>query len=689
MTDFGEKNAPILPGTDEQAGDISAIYSFSLPQFDGPDSSYSYAPDAVNQSDSSVQPAPITSQPRSEQPDINTAPALYTEPAPQPVPLQSTEPAPLPVPLQSSEPAAPLHRAEPDANGAIIEFGNNGIYPDKVRYKDGTSVEFGYDHNDNLHSLRDRDGTCWLRRTMPDHANFAKWSTESNDQSADMSLVVLPNGTWQCINSYGNIQTCTTDGKILLWKPFPDSFDLKRTLFIMFRTIDKNQDSTLSKTEVSEAARCDWKDRSAVQFTALLKEHYDSILTKRHNAMYRDDTGITIEDILKYDEDIDRQQRTLTDPPQHVLDLVRNVFCQLDKERNGAITAHQVRRCYNERSSRTKSERAVIEIMHAALSAAYAGETPSFDSDCNNVTFDDLCRHFKIEYRNRIGLRLKTGGWAIEELWEDKLASNRFVFADAEDLVSSVQLNALRQNVPVSQQFIATFAAVVIQCPHIVARMIRDNGNGRLTVTFPGDPSHPVEVPVPLATDLANFPNHAQLGTWPAIILRAFEKYSKENSLSDRLPLSEFEATELKLAPLDLMTGSQGHWHNLRSVSVHDMHIMLRDVLKQRRAVVCASWGGAQKPQRSPLYPRQEKEPRCKFGKLYTVAGYNPHQSVVSLFDPDENIRTHSGHGFSGSASAVYEMTTSVKLADFVDCFDAIYVEDWEEEPLKLHARKS
>jgi len=75
----------------------------------------------------------------------------------------------------------------------------------------------------------------------------------------------------------------------------------------------------------------------------------------------------------------------------------------------------------------------------------------------------------------------------------------------------------------------ARLASLAQADPQAIARMIKDNGNGSYTVTFPGDRQHPVTVATPTDWEKATFSNGADGGAdagneWALIIDKAFRQ---------------------------------------------------------------------------------------------------------------------------------------------------------------------
>jgi hypothetical protein len=95
-------------------------------------------------------------------------------------------------------------------------------------------------------------------------------------------------------------------------------------------------------------------------------------------------------------------------------------------------------------------------------------------------------------------------------------------FQNAENPVNSVHQNDVSQGVSGDCYFDSALAAVAATQPETIANSIKQNENGTYTVTFKGDPQHPINVEPPTDSELSLYNGAAGDGTWANIIEKAY-----------------------------------------------------------------------------------------------------------------------------------------------------------------------
>jgi hypothetical protein len=109
----------------------------------------------------------------------------------------------------------------------------------------------------------------------------------------------------------------------------------------------------------------------------------------------------------------------------------------------------------------------------------------------------------------------------------DKAARSALWGDHKDDPLAAITPEAVHQGNLGDCYFLAPVASLAATNPQAIKDMIRDNGNNTYTVTFPGDPTHPVTVDAPTDAELAKYAHNDQAnGDWVNVLEKAHRKYT-------------------------------------------------------------------------------------------------------------------------------------------------------------------
>ena len=568
-----------------------------------------------------------------------------------------------------SKPDASLEKQTTDDSGAVISYGKWNILPHRIRYADRSVAEFEYDGLDRLVRVNDRDGIEWRRITIPDHQNLSTWQS-SDGQTCEMSMVVIPDGTYQCISATGMIVTCTLSGRIIIWTPFSAGFDLKRTLFAIFRSVDKNHDSSLSKEEIDLASRQIWQESDSVQLISMLQTHYDAICSGRSHALCRQGSGITIEDILEFDDAAKNHQESRCSAPPHAVSVVSDIFDELNISNEGALTIHQLRIAYDKRHERDSVSKSVLQTMYEELRSEIEGPKSAFASKANNLTRSDLVNYYKRGYKRAIRGQIKIAGWGADECWQSNETSTRSLYVDPANPLESILPQAIKhtKDDPAMGAFNAIFESLVVQCPHLIVRMISQTEDGKYQVRFAGLSGNSFTCLPPSTSCLGDYLHGSKFGFWMAVIEDAYKQYEKSNT--GKVDLDHLETVERICR---LLNGQSGRWLNIKDIQLSDLSNSMRDIFKQRRLMIAASLSAS---------PRVAGHRFISRSPVCGIINYDHRSGKVTVNDP---VRNNVADDTSDPSNRNPDGSTTLSLSSFTTAFDKIYIEDWLSADDMLH----
>ncbi len=217
--------------------------------------------------------------------------------------------------------------------------------------------------------------------------------------------------------------------------------------------------------------------------------------------------------------------------------------------------------------------------------------------------------------------------------------ASRKLFAKPGDPVASVKPEAVVQGGVGNCYFMAALSSLAQVNPMAIVDMIKDNGDGTYTVTFPGASDEPITVLAPTEYELSRFAAAGPHGTWPAVMEKAYGVYRSQSTFQQCLPLSyqdsnyPQEATDggsSHSAGLAILTG--GDVEMVSSASTREAHAALTKAFKEGRPATAyihkelfSLFFGGNNLTADAGIPR---------GHEYSVLSYNPETGIVTIRNP-------------------------------------------------------
>ncbi|MBX9724525.1 MAG: hypothetical protein K2X81_24165 [Candidatus Obscuribacterales bacterium] len=135
---------------------------------------------------------------------------------------------------------------------------------------------------------------------------------------------------------------------------------------------------------------------------------------------------------------------------------------------------------------------------------------------------------------------------------------------------SGVVPEAVQQGLVHDCNLLAPLTSMAKVEPDQIRNMIKDNGKGMYTVTFPGAPKEPITVTAPTQTELGLYNGLTSYGTWPAVIEKAFGEYVRKHP--EFVDLDKAPGT--KDAPPAEALNRGGYWEGITLLTGHDAAVV-------------------------------------------------------------------------------------------------------------------
>ncbi len=113
--------------------------------------------------------------------------------------------------------------------------------------------------------------------------------------------------------------------------------------------------------------------------------------------------------------------------------------------------------------------------------------------------------------------------------------------------------------------FMAIFESLIVQCPHLIVRMISQTDDGKYRVSFPGAPQRPIIVDAPKSSFLSEYIHGSKFGYWMAVIENAYKQYEADNE--GKVDLDHLQSVERICR---LLNGQSGRWIDIRDIQLSD-----------------------------------------------------------------------------------------------------------------------
>lgn len=242
-------------------------------------------------------------------------------------------------------------------------------------------------------------------------------------------------------------------------------------------------------------------------------------------------------------------------------------------------------------------------------------------------------------------------------------AAHRKLFGQAGDPVESVKPEAVLQGRVGNCYFMAAMASLAQTNPKAIVDMIKDNGEGTYTVTFPGAKDEPITVSAPTEYELSRFARSGPHGTWPAVLEKAYGAYcskcvSRQSIFRlGRAANSPQEATDggsVRNAGLEILTGRP---IDRLLVDTDDIHTALMEAFRDGRpatAFINNELGAI-----IGLADNLTNDAGIPCGHEYSLLSYDPEKKTLTIRNPWGQVepRGRDGKPRDGKDDGIFRMT--------------------------------
>lgn len=237
------------------------------------------------------------------------------------------------------------------------------------------------------------------------------------------------------------------------------------------------------------------------------------------------------------------------------------------------------------------------------------------------------------------------------------------LYKNESDQCASITYKAIAQGTIGDCYLEAVIASIAASSPGKIRDMIKDNGNGTYTVTFPGDRTHPITVAAPTEAEMGINAEPSQYGIWPNVLEKAFGAYFVKHSFLGKKAYSSTEGADgggFASQSTKFLTGKPvtEHWLSGWRGSATNENIKreLTAAFAEGRAVTC-SIGAIRHGQTKDGFTKRH---------VYSIIGWDPQGKDGGTL----TIRNPWGNETAGPGG-----TTKMSYQQYLNNFNVITIE--------------
>lgn len=300
--------------------------------------------------------------------------------------------------------------------------------------------------------------------------------------------------------------------------------DFTKESLRLFGKIDKDGDGYLSESELASAVQSEEFKGKDAQVVAALYKSQDDIEELSNDEFGDENDGITKADLEKLEEvrQANAKQLEQTARAAAFLDKDDN-FKKIDSDGDNFLTKSEISKAL-ERQDLKPEERVSLEFLRDHVGDIEEAHNDELGDENDGITRKDLDY-----YGDDTMASISNTLWRTNEA---QRTGTRNLYGNMDNPIESIKPDAIKQGMIGDCYFESAVASLAASDPESIQKMIKDNGDGTYTVTFPGATDEPITVKAPTEAEMGLYNQGGKDGAWACVLEKAYGAYCQNHFFS-------------------------------------------------------------------------------------------------------------------------------------------------------------
>ncbi len=308
------------------------------------------------------------------------------------------------------------------------------------------------------------------------------------------------------------------------------SADFKEKSEALFDKIDTDHDGFLSQKELSGAVQSDQYKGEDAQVVAALYDNRNKLQKLSNDEWGPENDGITRADLAIFDTQeaqVLKEDAGAQGAKRWMEENNGEKFKKADSDGDGFLSQKELDAAI---ASANDQDKQSLEYLKKNFDKVQSTSNDEWGPENDGITRKDITDHAKEVRATEENVLVREVKYDLNRTAENQDGSVvRDLYADKDNPINSITPDAVRQGQVGDCFFEASLASVAQKHPEMIQKMIKDNHDGTYTVTFPGDPTHPVTVKAPTDAERGLYNGGSENGAWASVLEKAYGQYLVEH----------------------------------------------------------------------------------------------------------------------------------------------------------------